>query len=91
MATRPFNAAPAVAINLVADLGLVRERDYLIQNIDPQSTLKVFEGGATAPAVDTRAHEVRPGETWYIRPAPGAPIWVWSAPGTCFCVISEAL
>ena len=89
------HTATAAPEDIVASLSLVAGTKYTLQNIDPNSALRIREA-AVAPDVADPAFRVVPNEYGYFSFEAGEKIFAWAEPSgsgvpTCTFIVTETV
>ena len=75
--TEPY-AVTTDPADLIAALGLAAGRSYLLEVVQGNPAVRLFEGGAAAPEDRSYFHAICPGKRIGIKVAADKPVWVWA-------------
>ena len=83
MATLPFAVAGGAPVDLVGALNLAVGTSYIVEVVAGNPSVRLFDGGADAPADLSYYHVILPGAAGRlgVKPAAFTPIWMleWDA------------
>ena len=91
MATLSLAVAGGAPVDLVDALGLIVGTSYIVEVVIGNPSVRLFDGGADAPADLSYYHVVLPGAAGRIgvKPAASTPIWIWSEKPSRLVVTDE--